>query len=103
MKIFADKVVETVVDRVCDVCNESVMTDVGDDKVEECGELKAEWGYNSKEDGNTYHLDLCESCFKVALFALKHHKRSLFMFDDDESNLPDEKFGLDSAHSVNRE
>jgi hypothetical protein len=72
------------------------MIDVGGNKVEEYGELKAQWGYNSKEDGNTYHLDLCESCFKVALFALKHHKRSLFMFDD-ENNLPDEKFGLDST------
>jgi hypothetical protein len=76
MKVFAETLVETVVDRVCDVCKESV--------VEEYGEL----------DGNTYHLDLCESCFKVALCALKSHKRSLFMFDDDEKNLPDEKFGL---------
>jgi hypothetical protein len=92
MKIFAEK----VVNRVCDVCNESMMIDAGSDKVEECGELKAQWGYGSKEDVNTYHLDLCKSCFKVALFALKHHKRSLFMFDD-ENNLPDEKFGLESA------
>ena len=98
MKIFAERLVETVVDRVCDVCKESVMIDVGGNKVEEYGELKAQWGYDSKLDGNTYHLDLCESCFKVALFALKDHKRSLFMFDD-ESNLPDEKFGLDSARS----
>tara|TARA_R110000868_G_C10332837_1_gene714384 strand:- start:76 stop:387 length:312 start_codon:yes stop_codon:yes gene_type:complete len=96
MKIFAERLVETVVDRVCDVCKESVMIDVGGNKVEEYGELKAQWGYDSKLDGNTYHLDLCESCFKVALFALKDHKRSLFMFDD-ESNLSDEKFGLDSA------
>jgi|TARA_B110000908_G_C10053791_1_gene357430 hypothetical protein len=33
MKIFAEKVVETVVDRVCDVCDESVMIDAGGDKV----------------------------------------------------------------------
>jgi hypothetical protein len=96
MKIFEERIVETVLDRVCDVCNESVMTDI------DYGELHARWGYCSKEEGNTYHLDLCESCFKVALFALKHHKRSLFMFDDDENNIPDEKFGIDSAHSVNR-
>ena len=98
MKIFEERLVETVVDRVCDVCKESVMTDVGEGRVEEFGELKAKLGYGSKskEDGNTYHLDLCERCFKVALLALKDHKRSLFMFDDDENNLPDEKFGLNS-------
>lgn len=95
MKIFEERIVETVVDRVCDVCKESVMTDVDEGRVEEFGELKAKWGYGSKEDGNTYHLDLCESCFKVAIFALKDHKRSLFMFDD-ENHLPDEKFGLKS-------
>jgi hypothetical protein len=53
------------------------------------------------EYGNTYHLDLCEGCFKVALFALKDNKRSLVMFDE-ENNLPDETFGLDTARSVNR-
>jgi hypothetical protein len=95
MKIFEERIVETVVDRVCDVCKESVMTDVDEGRVEEFGELKAKWGYGSKEDGNTYHLDLCASCFKVAIFALKDHKRSLFMFDD-ENNFPDEKFGLKS-------
>ncbi|MCP3861815.1 hypothetical protein [Pseudoalteromonas sp.] len=93
MKIFEKRLVETVVDRVCDVCNESVMADVGGDRVEKFGELKAKWGYGSKEDGNDYHLDLCESCFKVALSALKDHKRLIFMFDD-ENNLPDEKFGV---------
>ena len=101
MKIFAERLVETVVDRVCDVCKESVMTGVGDGRVEEYGELKAQWGYSSKEDGNTYHLDLCESCFKVALFALKDHRRSFVMFNE-ENDLPDEKFGLDSARSVIR-
>jgi hypothetical protein len=96
MKIFAERSGETVVDRVCDVCKESVMIDVGN-RIEEYGKLKAQWGYGSKEDGNTYHFDLCESCFKVALFALIHHKRSLFMFDGDENNRPDDKFRLDSA------
>jgi hypothetical protein len=42
MKIFAKRFVETVVDRVCDVCKESVMTDVGYGRVEEYGELKTQ-------------------------------------------------------------
>ena len=102
MRIIEDKVVATVVDRVCDVCNESVMIEVNDYKYEECGELKAQWGYGSKEDGNTYHLDLCESCFKIALFALRDHRRGIVMFDE-EKKLPDEKFGLDPDQSINQE
>lgn len=102
MKIKADKVVATVVDRVCDVCNESVMIEVNDYRYGECGELKGRWGYGSKEDGNTYHLDLCESCFKVALLALRDHRRVIVM-SDEENNLPDEKFGLDSDQNINQE
>ena len=97
MKIFAERLVETVVDRVCDVCKESVMIDVGN-KIDEYGELKAQWGYGSKEDGNTYHLDLCESCFKVALLALKVYRRSLVLLDEG-NNLSDEKFGRCSVRS----
>lgn len=96
MKTFAERFVETVVDRVCDVCKESVMKNVGDGRVEEFGELKAQWGFGSKEDKNTYHPDLCESFFTVALFVLKNHRRSLFMFDE-ENDLPNEKFGLYST------
>ena len=95
MKIYAERLIETVVERTCDVCNESVMIAVAGHKYEECGELKAVWGYASKQDGDSYHLDLCESCFKVALFALRDHRRGVVMFDD-KQDLPDDKFGLAS-------
>jgi hypothetical protein len=75
MKIFAERLVETEVDRLCDVCNKSVQIDVNGYKYEECAELIAEWGYGSKNDGKKYRFDLCESCFKVALYALKKHKK----------------------------
>lgn len=99
MKILAEKVVETVVDRICDICNDSVMIEVNDHKHEECGELQESWGYGSKEDGKTYHLDLCENCFKVALHALKDHRRSIVMFEE-EQELPDETFGLAPERSA---
>ena len=51
MKIFAERLVETEVDRLCDVCNKSVQIDVNGYKYEECAELIAEWGYGSKNDG----------------------------------------------------
>ncbi len=93
MKIHEKRLVETVVDRVCDVCNKSVMTDASGEQHEECGVLKADWGYGSKQDGDSYHLDLCVNCFKVALLALKEHRRSEIMFDEDQY-LPDGEFGL---------
>ena len=43
--------------------------------------LSASFGYGSKEDGNVYHLDLCEKCFKTALYALRDERRTTFMFD----------------------
>ena len=98
MKILAEKMVETVVDRICDVCNGSVMVEVNNEKYEECGELTACWGYGSKNDGTAYHLDLCERCFTVALLALKDHRRSLVMFDNDHE-LPNETFGVDADRS----
>ena len=93
MKVNEKRMVETVVDRVCDVCDASVMIDASGHKYEECGELKAEWGYGSKNDGTSYQVDLCESCFNVALFDLRDHRRSMVMFDD-EKEQPDDKFGL---------
>ena len=93
MKVYEEKLVETVVDKVCDVCEQSVMIEVNEHKYEECGELKASFGYGSKEDGKVYQLDLCENCFKIALYALRDQRTTEFMFDE-AKDLPGEKFGL---------
>jgi len=94
MKVFEKRLVDTVVDRMCDVCNESVMKKVADEHFEECAEFKANFGYGSKLDGNSYHLDLCEDCFMTALYALKDKRRSVVMFNDVQ-DMPSENFGLD--------
>ncbi|NQY34430.1 MAG: hypothetical protein HRT37_05565 [Alteromonadaceae bacterium] len=99
MKVYAEKLVETVVDKICDVCEESVMIALNGEKHEESGELSATFGYGSQEDGNVYHLDLCENCFKTALYALRDQRRVKVMFDK-EKDLPDEKFGLDPKRSA---
>lgn len=65
------------------------MVDSNGVQLEEVGELTANWGCGSKMDGITHHLDMCESCFQVAFSALKEHRRSTVMFDD-EQDLPDE-------------
>jgi hypothetical protein len=99
MKVYAEKLVETVVDKICDVCEESVMIELNGEKYEESGKLSATFGYGSQEDGNVYHLDLCEECFKTAIYALRDKRRVTFMFDV-EKDLPDEKFGLDPKRSA---
>jgi hypothetical protein len=69
------------------------MIEVNKHKYEECGELKASFGYDSKEDGKVYQLDLCESCFKTALCALRDQRKIELMIDE-AKYLSDEKFGL---------
>ena len=96
MKVYAEKLVETMVDKICDVCEESVLIE---GKYEESGTLSASFGYGSKEDGNVYHLDLCEKCFKTALYALRDERRTTFMFDD-KRNTQDKNFGLDPNRSA---
>ncbi|QIR94252.1 hypothetical protein FR729_14940 [Vibrio alginolyticus] len=101
MKVYGQKTIEVVVDRHCDICGVSVMVDSNGVQLEEVGELTANWGGGgSKMDGITHHLDMCESCFQVALSALKEHRRSIVMFDD-EQDLPDENFGVDCSRSTN--
>jgi hypothetical protein len=96
VKVYAEKIVETMVDKICDVCEESVVIE---GNYEETGTLSASFGYGSEEDGNVYHLDLCEKCFKGALFALRDKRKAIFM-SNDEKNLEDEKFGLVTNRSV---
>ena len=99
MNVYEEKLVETVVDKICDVCEESVMIELNGEKHEESGELSATFGYGSQEDGNVYHPDLCEKCLKTALYALRDKRRVTFIFDD-EKDLQDEKFGLDPKRSA---
>lgn len=100
MKVYGPKTVEVVVERYCDVCGASVMVDSNGVKLEEVGELTASWGFGSKMDGTVHHLDMCESCFQVALSSLKEHRRSIVMFDD-KQDLPDENFGVICPNSTN--
>ncbi|WP_156491940.1 MULTISPECIES: hypothetical protein [unclassified Oleiphilus] len=77
---------------VCDACMSPVFFEDNDMQAS----LSAKFGPGSEEDGNEYHLDLCESCFKEALSEMKIIRRNEFMFDEknnDDVRYPD-KFGL---------
>ena len=43
----------------------------------ESATLSAQWGYLSKKDGDTYNVDLCESCFDATISFLKQRKKDL--------------------------
>jgi hypothetical protein len=93
MKVKRKKLVEVVVGRVCDVCEQALTLDIAGQSSEEGGELSARWGYGSKQDGKVYHLDLCEQCFTVALLALID-QRKLLMMTDKTLTPPNENFGV---------
>lgn len=57
-----------VINVVCDICN----TNCRKNYSAEYGNISAEWGYDSNNDGDVYDLDLCESCFLKTINYLKN-------------------------------
>jgi hypothetical protein len=51
----------------CDICG----TDCRKEMDNESAALTAIWGWDSKKDGDKYHIDLCESCFDKTIAFLK--------------------------------
>ena len=74
MKIFKETTVKKISEIYCDVCEECC-TD--ENFGTESASLSAEWGYGSKKDGESYHVDLCESCFDATISFLKQRKKEL--------------------------
>lgn len=54
MKIFKQQSIQVIDRIICDICG-NIST--------EYAEVKASWGYGSKNDGKRYDIDLCENCF----------------------------------------
>lgn len=93
MKVIGEKLVSTVIDIKCDVCDDSVVIiKDGLDYIEHV-ELTADFGYGAKAQNTEYHLDLCENCFHVARLALREHRNRLTIFDGEKA---DDDFGLQS-------
>lgn len=69
MKKTAKSSMEAVIDITCDACGESVVPDfhkaqqVKLESFNEFGVLQASFGYGSSHDGESFHFDLCETCF----------------------------------------
>lgn len=66
----------------CDICGEDCRKEYDT----QAAELTATWGYDSKKDGDKYHVDLCETCFDKTIEFLKQIR----------TVNPVEQFGLDA-------
>lgn len=81
-----DKDLEQPTDILCDVCMESTQRNYA--------VLSANWGKESKHDGEQYELHLCEACFFATVATLKREHRVKQMFNEDFNESALEKFGL---------
>lgn len=52
---------------ICDVCDKSCKHEMNI----EFATLSASWGYESKNDGDVYSIDMCEDCFERTLQYLR--------------------------------
>ncbi|MEX1222413.1 MAG: hypothetical protein WEA82_09920 [Idiomarina sp.] len=69
-----------VSDITCDICNKSVVPEFAKrnlsnlDDFSAFAQLKAEFGYGSKRDGENMNFDLCEQCFDKLLVKVEELK-----------------------------
>ena len=50
---------EKLTDVFCDICGKSCKTEMD----YEFAVLAADWGFDSKKDGEHHHCDICEDCY----------------------------------------
>ncbi|MCF7718686.1 hypothetical protein H9X98_13530 [Aeromonas jandaei] len=72
MKLIGRIEIDGVTDIICDICGES--TTIKDGHPPEFAILKADWGYPSKHDCESYELHFCEDCFFHTLANIKEQK-----------------------------
>ncbi|WP_417439796.1 hypothetical protein [Idiomarina abyssalis] len=82
MRKTANQSVEVVTDVFCDACGANVVPDFQREHhnslkdFNEYGMLHASYGYGSNQDGDSFHFDLCESCFKELVDKVKSMQTS---------------------------
>lgn len=82
MKTKANQSVEVITDIVCDACSASVVPTFQKEHRDnlsdfsEYGTLHASYGYGSNQDGDSFHFDLCERCFKELVTKVKSMQAS---------------------------
>ncbi|MBP57996.1 MULTISPECIES: hypothetical protein [Idiomarina] len=82
MKKTANQSVEVITDILCDACSASVVPNFQKEHHDnlkdfsEYGKLNASYGYGSNQDGDSFHFDLCEKCFKELVNKVKSMRAS---------------------------
>ncbi|PWW34578.1 hypothetical protein DFO83_111105 [Idiomarina loihiensis] len=82
MKKADYKSVKVVTDITCDVCGVSVVPEIQKTYHEnlkdfdEFAVLHATYGYGSNHDGDSFHFDLCETCFGELVDRIKELRAS---------------------------
>lgn len=77
MKTTVNQSVEVITDILCDACGASVVPTFQKEHRDnlndfsEYGKLHASYGYGSNQDGDSFHFDLCERCFKELVNKVK--------------------------------
>lgn len=77
MRKTTEQPVSVITDIGCDACGASVVPEFQKKHREnlngfnEFGVLHASYGYGSNQDGDSFHFDLCETCFKELLDRIK--------------------------------
>jgi len=75
------KKVEELKDIICDSCGKSCLIDTGlKFKNFEFMELKAEWRFGSKKDGEEWNAHLCEKCVDEKLSFIKFENKNYLPF-----------------------
>lgn len=70
MKTYKKKTIKTVDKILCDVCGNNTTDDYD---THENATIEAVWGYHSSQDGTSYEIHLCETCFTDIINYLKRH------------------------------
>jgi len=63
MKILKPKLVDQLENIICDVCGNFCKKEYNI----EYAKIIANWGFETKKDGQVYEIDLCENCFDKTL------------------------------------
>lgn len=76
MKTYTKKTIKVLDTTICDICGKTCTDDFYHNH--ENATLEALWGYNSRNDGMSYEIHLCENCFYDTINWMKN-KRTEYM------------------------
>lgn len=90
MNMIRETKCTTTANRGCDACRSNSTAG----RELQFATLQADWSQGSRHKGETYRLQLCESCFFGTLGYVRQLRRSHHMFEEDYDASADVRLGL---------